>query len=82
MNKDQIELKAERIALGTYLADYPDDWGYDRVLECLFDNDEDELLENIATWEPFDNISPVDVARYIEDLKDHIVYQFTREEQA
>jgi hypothetical protein len=81
MNKEQIELKAERIALGTYLADYPDDWDYARVLECLFDNDEDELFENIATWEPFDNISPVDVARYIEDLKDHIVYQFTREEQ-
>jgi len=81
MNKEQIELKAERIALGTYLDDYPDDWDYDRVLECLLDGDEGELWEHISLWQPFENCSSDSLARYIENLKDFIVDEFTREEQ-
>jgi hypothetical protein len=81
MTKEQIERKAELIALGTYLADYPQEWEFDKIIKELLE-DSDELWDNIMIWEPFENLAPFDIARYIEDLNSQIVYEFYTKEQS
>jgi hypothetical protein len=81
MTKEQIERKAELIALGTYLAGYPQEWEFDKILKELLD-DSDELWDNIMIWEPFENLCPTEVAVYIENLKGHIVDEFYTKEQS
>ena len=76
MNKEQIKEKAEFIALGTFLSAWPNELGYNEVMDLMIDAY--DLADNgIDIWQPFENHSPEDITGYIEDLHDHIVHSFT-----
>ena len=80
MNKSVLEAKAELIALGNYLTEYPDEWGFDQIIDLLLEGDSEKMWKNnILVWEAFDKLSTHDVARYIEDLKSNVVWRFTSE---
>ena len=77
MTKDELQTKAENIALANFLANIPDSLSYDEIIESLSYDDEEDIIEKeIDVWSPFENISSRDVARYIEDLKDSIIWNF------
>ena len=76
MTKEQIKEKAEFIALGTFLSAWPNELGYNEVMDLMIDAY--DLADNgIDIWQPFENHSPEDITGYIEDLHDHIVHSFT-----
>lgn len=80
MDKATIETNAENIALANFLSNVPDGMTYEEILDCLDAHDIDELDEKeIVIWAPFEYHSPKDVRRYIEDLHDSIVWNFTKE---
>ena len=62
--------KAQRLAMGFCLSDYPDDWTYDQVYEAL-EKDEPEEEENprVTVWQPFENL---DVLEIMSDLVYHV----------
>ena len=79
MTKEQIKEKAEFIALGTFLSAWPNELGYNEVMDLMIDAY--DLADNgIDIWQPFENHSPEDITGYIEDLHDHIVHSFTLQE--
>ena len=76
MTKEQIKEKAEFIALGTFLSAWPNELGYNEVMDLMIDAY--DLADNgIDIWQPFENHSPEDITGYIENLHDHIVHSFT-----
>ena len=76
MTKEQIKEKAEFIALGTFLSAWPNDLGYNEVMDLMIDAY--DLADNgIDIWQPFENHSPEDITGYIQDLHDHIINSFT-----
>jgi hypothetical protein len=79
MKKQELEKKAELIALSNYLSDYPDDWSFDKIINLLLKGDSEKLRESILVWETFEHYSPLDVARYIEDLKSSVMWRFSSE---
>ena len=79
MTKEQIKEKAEFIALGTFLSAWPNELGYNEVMDLMIDAY--DLADNgIDIWQPFENHSPEDITGYIEDLHDHIIKSFTLQE--
>ena len=79
MTKEQIKEKAEFIALGTFLSAWPNELGYNEVMDLMIDAY--DLADNgIDIWQPFENHSPEDITGYIENLHDHIVHSFTLQE--
>lgn len=81
MTEEQIKEKAEFIALGTFLSAWPNDLGYNDVMDLMTLHDAYDLADKgIDIWQPFENHSPEDVTGYIQDLHDHIVHSFTLEE--
>ena len=83
MDIKQIESNAEIIALCNYLSSCPVDMPYDTVIEKLHTLDHTELSESgIDVWQPFEYHDPHDIAGYIQDLYDSIVYRFTLKESA
>lgn len=76
MTKEQIKEKAEFIALSTFLSAWPNELGYNEVMDLMIDAY--DLADNgIDIWQPFENHSPEDITGYIEDLHDHIINSFT-----
>ena len=76
MTKEQIKEKAEFIALGTFLSAWPNELGYNEVMDLMIDAY--DLADNgIDIWQPFENHSPEDLTGYIQDLHDHIIKSFT-----
>lgn len=77
MTQEDLEQRAELIALGNYLVDYPDDLSFDQIIDLLIDGDSQDVYEKIVVWEPFERYTAVDLARYIEDLKSNVMWRFS-----
>lgn len=58
----------EKIALDTFLSDYPLDRTYSSIIGQLQDGDSSDIL----IWSPFENADLYDLADYIETLADTI----------
>jgi hypothetical protein len=74
--------KAQRLAMGFCLSDYPEDWTYDQVYEALEkdepvydhnpnedDDEDDEDEPRVTVWEPFEYL---DVLEVMSDLVYHV----------
>jgi len=82
MTNEEIQTKAENIALANFLSNSPDSMSYDEVIEALLNDSDNDLIEkDIYIWSPFENFPASDVARYIEDLKDSVMWNFKKEGQ-
>ncbi len=82
MTNEEIQTKAENIALANFLSNVPDNLSYDDIIEKLYDDNFDGLIDSeIVIWEPFEHFPASDVARYIEDLKDSVMWNFKTEGQ-
>lgn len=80
MTNEEIQTKAENIALANFLSNVPDNLSYDDIIEKLYDDNFDGLIDSeIVIWEPFEHFPASDVARYIEDLKDSVMWNFKTE---
>jgi hypothetical protein len=80
MTNEEIQTKAENIALANFLSNSPDSMSYDEVIEALLNDSDNDLIEkDIYIWSPFENFPASDVARYIEDLKDSVMWNFKTE---
>jgi hypothetical protein len=82
MTNEEIQTKAENIALANFLSNVPDNLSYDDIIEKLYDDNFDGLIDSeIVIWSPFEHFPASDVARYIEDLKDSVMWNFKKEGQ-
>jgi hypothetical protein len=82
MTNEEIQTKAENIALANFLSNVPDNLSYDGIIEKLYEDSFDGLIDSdIVIWAPFEHFPASDVARYIEDLKDSVMWNFKKEEQ-
>jgi len=80
MTNEEIQTKAENIALANFLSNSPDSMSYDEVIEALLNDSDNDLIDkDIYIWSPFENFPASDVARYIEDLKDSVMWNFKTE---
>jgi hypothetical protein len=82
MTNEEIQTKAENIALANFLSNLPDSMSYDEVIGALLNDSDNDLIDkDIYIWSPFENFPASDVARYIEDLKDSVMWNFKMEGQ-
>jgi hypothetical protein len=82
MTNEEIQTKAENIALANFLSNSPDSMSYDEVIGALLNDSDNDLIDkDIYIWSPFENFPASDVARYIEDLKDSVMWNFKMEGQ-
>jgi hypothetical protein len=80
MTNEEIQTKAENIALANFLSNSPDSMSYDEVIEALLNDSDNALIDkDIYIWSPFEHFPASDVARYIEDLKDSVMWNFKME---
>jgi hypothetical protein len=81
MTNEEIQTKAENIALDTFLSNSPDSMSYAEIIEALLNDSENDLIaKDICIWSPWRWHFPAsDVARYIEDLKDSVMWNFKME---
>jgi hypothetical protein len=80
MTNEEIQTKAENIALANFLSNSPDSMSYDEVIGALLNDSDNDLIDkDIYIWSPFENFPASDVARYIEDLKDSVMWNFKTE---
>ena len=62
--------KAQRLAMGFCLSDYPDDWTYDQVYEEIEKHDpEYDDNPRVTIWQPFEYL---DVLEIMSDLVYHV----------
>jgi hypothetical protein len=81
MDTKQIKENAEIIALCNYLSSYPADMSYDTIIGHMETKDPWQLADlGIDIWQPFESYDPHDIARYINDLYESVVYRFTLKE--
>ena len=82
MTNEEIQTKAENIALANFLSNSPDSMSYDEVIGALLNDSDNALIDkDIYIWSPFEHFPASDVARYIEDLKDSVMWNFKMEGQ-
>ena len=82
MTNEEIQTKAENIALANFLSNSPDNMSYDEVIEALLNDSDNDLIDkDIYIWSPFEHFPASDVARYIEDLKDSVMWNFKTEKE-
>jgi hypothetical protein len=80
MTNEEIKTKAENIALANFLSNSPDSMSYDEVIDALLNDSDNALIDkDIYIWSPFEHFPASDVARYIEDLKDSVMWNFKME---
>ena len=62
--------KAQRLAMGFCLSDYPDDWNWDQVYEEI-EKDEPEDYDNprVTIWQPFEYVNVLEI---MSDLVYHV----------
>ncbi len=79
--KTEMEAKAENYALNQWLSDYPIDWDYSKIIECLNhdcrnwgmfvmpeDEDNDDA-EKVSPWQTIEDFDGDQIAEFIEDTK-------------
>lgn len=79
MNK--LKNAAESFALNHWLSDYPEDWEYQKIIDCLNDNcrswgrfvfaedkNSDDPL-SVDPWEVVEDYSGHNIANFIEDTR-------------
>ena len=78
MTNEELQTKAENIALDTFLSNPPDNMSYAEIIEALLNDSDNDLIDCI--WSPWRWHFPAsDVARYMEDLKDSVILNFKKE---
>jgi len=78
MTNEELQTKAENIALDTFLSNPPDNMSYAEIIEALLNDSDNDLIDCI--WLPWRWHFPTsDVARYMEDLKDSVILNFKKE---
>ena len=63
--------KNECFALGQFLCKWPENMAFDDILESLKDDD-----ENVVIWSEFEDMPAYELARNINDTKEHTIYVF------
>ena len=67
---EQLRERAQKIALGQYLSEYPKEKTFDEVLEAIKTND-----GSVLVWEPFENDSVEHIAEMIVYFADFQEYE-------
>lgn len=72
--------KAQDFALGQVLSDWDPALEYDDIIRVLrsdgFEDGEEDAVEQVTPWQPYDNLSGSQVADEIEGMVHHLVKLF------
>ena len=69
--------KSHSIALGEYLSWYDESLTYNQIVHALYNNN--ELMEKITIWEPFEDYPSCFIAEQIESLVKSVESQYGEE---
>lgn len=75
-----VAQKARSFALGQVLSDWDDALQYDDIIRVLrsdeYEDGEEDAVERVTPWQPYENESGSDVADTIEGMVQHLVKLF------